>query len=37
MELEFETRTTAYLRRSVHGVCRQEQTQEVIVPDASPV
>ena len=36
MELEFETRTTAYLRRSVHGVCRQEQTQEVIVPDASP-
>lgn len=36
MELEFETRTTAFLRQSIEGVCRQEQTQEVIVPDASP-
>mgnify|MGYP000053401629 CR=1 FL=1 len=36
MELEFETRTTDYLRQSIEGVCRQEQTLEVIVPDASP-
>ena len=36
MELEFETRTTDYLRQSIEGVCRQEQTQEVIVPDTSP-
>ena len=36
MELEFETRTTAFLRQSIEGVCRQEQTQEVIVPDTSP-
>ena len=35
MELEFETRTTAFLRQSIEGVCRQEQTQEVIVPDVS--
>ena len=34
MELEFETRTTDYLRQSIEGVCRQEQTLEVIVPDA---
>ena len=36
MELEFESRTIAFLRQSIQGVCRQEQTQEVIVPDASP-
>ena len=36
MELEFETRTTDYLRQSIEDVCRQEQTLEVIVPDASP-
>lgn len=34
--MEFETRTTAFLRRSVDGICRQEQTQEVIVPDSDP-
>lgn len=30
MELEFETRTTDYLRQSIEDVCRQEQTLEVI-------
>ncbi len=34
--MDFETRTTDFLRQSVDGICRQEQTQEVIVPDSDP-
>ena len=36
MELEFETRPLSFLRQCVRGICRQEQTQDVIVSDTSP-
>lgn len=36
MELEFESRTTEFLRLAVEGSCRQELTTEAIVPDSEP-